>query len=1025
MRFIPSSALYILTALTAAALLLFTLLANVDNAGAQTPLGGGTATSDVIPTPHLPAPDDVILGPAPQISTLSRENNQTTEKVLAALIDFPDVSDSERRFTKQDISALLNDNPDSLKRFINETSRRQVNVEFDVLDWVTLDKTRNQYSPPAYTAIRDAVSKLSSRVDLSQYDKVVLFMVPVELGYPGCVAYLAPVSYNTPAGRFRLGTAVLSGYDMGCVEKGRIAHEFGHTYGLVHSYSISGCHKSPPVPRSLIDPTDMNDSCYESNYCANPDCTELFTDDAGIVANQDFDMLGGDHTERYEGFFPVHFHAAWQALAGWLTESQVLEARQNGQYTLTTLEALTTNPKAIKIPIGADHRGEPQYYWLETRKEITRACQVDMRLQASQITSYFEETPSWSGPPWNTYNFGWSVLPNKPFWDPHRGIRIEMLNCTQGTAEETVRLRVSFTQLSVDKPVVALFNGAEASVNLTNSSNSRVNIGSASIGGRHSPNFVINSDNCSNRALEPAASCRIIVWHISENPGSDNSAKHGVLKIPNSDALAPDMAISLFGNRPRQGQVTPVTPTPTRTLTPTATSISSTNDPTPTPTSTSGASEPTPTTVPVSTAGCANGISVDDPANEPYLVQACATLLKAAPILAAQPPLNWSIHTPMNTYNSTWEGLGLGGPRPVRVVSLDLMSRNLTGRIPSALGDLPHLEHWLWLSDNSLTGNIPSALGNLSKLERLYLTGNQLTGNIPPQLGNLSNLKVLHLGGNRLTGNIPPELGNLSKLEALYISGNRLSGCIPTSLRDVEYNDFWKTGLQFCDEYQPPTPTFTPTPTPSATPIGDEAVRARMAGLEEGMETTQAQMGTLQSLLNSMLQAIIALTNKIAALDGGPQAPTFTPTPTPTHTPTPTQAPGSTPVPTATPTLTPIPTLAAACIGKIGLGWLTGTWNADCLSDKTPPTAKAGTRYARFYTFTLDAPATVTVSIASTDVSHTYLYLLDGVGNEGAVVNRDDTRISEQLPTGAYTIEATTYNLQTGGNFTLMMDISR
>ena len=49
MRFIPSSALYILTALTAAALLLFTLLANADHAGAQTPLGGDTATSTSSP----------------------------------------------------------------------------------------------------------------------------------------------------------------------------------------------------------------------------------------------------------------------------------------------------------------------------------------------------------------------------------------------------------------------------------------------------------------------------------------------------------------------------------------------------------------------------------------------------------------------------------------------------------------------------------------------------------------------------------------------------------------------------------------------------------------------------------------------------------------------------------------------------------------------------------------------------------------------------------------------------------------
>ena len=116
--------------------------------------------------------------------------------------------------------------------------------------------------------------------------------------------------------------------------------------------------------------------------------------------------------------------------------------------------------------------------------------------------------------------------------------------------------------------------------------------------------------------------------------------------------------------------------------------------------------------------------------------------------------------------------------------------------------------------------------------------------------------------------------------------------------------------------------------------------------------------------------------------------------------------------------------MAPGCIRKIGLGWLTGAWNADCLSDKTPPTAKTGTRYARFYTFTLDAPKSVTVSIASADVADAYLYLLEGVGNDGSVVNRGNSRISEQLQAGTYTIEATTYELETAGNFTLSMDIS-
>ena len=106
------------------------------------------------------------------------------------------------------------------------------------------------------------------------------------------------------------------------------------------------------------------------------------------------------------------------------------------------------------------------------------------------------------------------------------------------------------------------------------------------------------------------------------------------------------------------------------------------------------------------------------------------------------------------------------------------------------------------------------------------------------------------------------------------------------------------------------------------------------------------------------------------------------------------------------------------------MGWLTGAWNADCLSDKTPPTAKTGTRYARFYTFTLDAPSTVTVSITSDDVADAYLYLLEGVGNDGSVVNRGDARISENLQPGAYTIEATTYALEAGGDFTLTFGVA-
>ena len=187
----------------------------------------------------------------------------------------------------------------------------------------------------------------------------------------------------------------------------------------------------------------------------------------------------------------------------------------------------------------------------------------------------------------------------------------------------------------------------------------------------------------------------------------------------------------------------------------------------------------------------------------------------------------------------------------------------------------------------------------------------------------------------------------------------------------------------------------------------------------------------MQQLVQTLQALINALTDILAAREGASPTATPTHTPTATNTPvtvlesTPTATPTSTPIPTATPTRTTSrSTLAPGCIGKIALGWLTGTWNADCQSTKTPPTAKAGTRYARFYTFTLDAPASITVSISSTDVRNAYLYLLEGRGDQGSVVNRGDTQIRDDLPAGTYTIEATTYDLETTGNFTLSMDIS-
>ena len=767
MRYIPSSALYILTALTAAALLLFTLLANADNAGAQTPSGDGTATS----TPTTTATPAYALTPTPIGVTTPQTAIVFVDTVDAGIHIIDGAIDAERR----------------------------EHSETHPLPQIDAAASADQSSGPTWIFPDDMSQDLKNeyRAALDKSHR------------------LSQQTFGVSANLDNVSVTIYSG-------------EIPDACGIGGPFHIGIYHE-----------------CWQNETSA------------AIMAHEYFHVL---HTQ-------LQLAAGYNPLETLLWMAEGSATHFGRLYRHHIVDGMPIDTRDCSFP-----ESHPQY---------TRICEIQHRLRLIRLRSY---------PPLRTHGDGQSE-------DTTYGLGLVAI---QYLLEKTgPRKHIDFFRKGGSADHFRDVFGVSYDT-FYSSFEAHLAAGLQKPG----PAFLTPT-------ITPTAT------HTPE-PTDTPTATHTPEPTDTPTATPTPAPTDTPTITPTPGGPTH-TPAPTDTPTTTPTPGGATHTPTRTSTSTitptpGGATHtptrtPTATTAPVSTAGCANGIAVDDPANEPYLVQACAALLKAAPILAAQPPLNWSINTPMNTYNSNWEWVGLAGPRPVRVVGLGLEYRNLTGRIPSALGDLPHLEE-LWLNDNALTGNIPSALGNLPKLERLELTGNRFTGSIPPQLGNLSNLKVLGLYGNRLTGNIPsalgnlsnldalylennrltgeipPELGNLSNLEILYISGNQLSGCIPTPLRDVEYNDFWKTGLQFCDEYQPPTPTFTPTPTPSATPIGDEAVRARMAGLEEGMETAQAQMGTLQSLLNSMLQAIIALTNKVAALDGGPQAPTFTPTTTPTHTPT-------------------------------------------------------------------------------------------------------------------------------------------
>ncbi|KAJ4780935.1 Leucine-rich receptor-like protein kinase family protein [Rhynchospora pubera] len=113
---------------------------------------------------------------------------------------------------------------------------------------------------------------------------------------------------------------------------------------------------------------------------------------------------------------------------------------------------------------------------------------------------------------------------------------------------------------------------------------------------------------------------------------------------------------------------------------------------------------------------------------------------------------------------------------------LSLDTNNLTGNLPSSVGNLSTELSWLSLWDNQLTGEIPLEIANLVNLNTLGLKGNRFSGKIPNSIGQLSNLGALILFGNQLSGGIPSSIGNLTRLNECYLDHNQLQGEIPSSI---------------------------------------------------------------------------------------------------------------------------------------------------------------------------------------------------------------------------------------------------
>ncbi len=249
-----------------------------------------------------------------------------------------------------------------------------------------------------------------------------------------------------------------------------------------------------------------------------------------------------------------------------------------------------------------------------------------------------------------------------------------------------------------------------------------------------------------------------------------------------------------------------------------------------------------------------------------------------------------------------------------------------------------------WLSDRPLGEWHGVTTDQDRRVTEISLNENQLSGSIPSELGNLANLTYLSLGTNQLSGEIPSELGNLSNLIYLYLRGNQLSGCIPAAWRNVQYNDLDETGLPFCTITEKPAaaPALT-VQAASATSVTATwtAVDGATGYVLYRYDNAWSQVGgtlTGTSYTDSGLTSgqtyhyAVAATN---AVGRGPwsdsvqvtlpgTAATATPTSTPALTPTPSAA-------TPTPANTDRDVLVALYNATAGANWRD---NTNWLSDK-------------------------------------------------------------------------------------------
>jgi hypothetical protein len=123
-----------------------------------------------------------------------------------------------------------------------------------------------------------------------------------------------------------------------------------------------------------------------------------------------------------------------------------------------------------------------------------------------------------------------------------------------------------------------------------------------------------------------------------------------------------------------------------------------------------------------------------------------------------------------------------------RVTGLEITSNNMSGTIPTSIGQLTELVRFRLIGDENpvkvvdIHGSIPAELWNCTKLKVIQLKYTNLTGDIPAGIEKLVNLEEINLQQSYLACELPEAIFNLPKLTKAYLHQSNFTGTVPASL---------------------------------------------------------------------------------------------------------------------------------------------------------------------------------------------------------------------------------------------------